>query len=65
MKNNTHCALLFICVNKENDDLYNKYTECVKHHNNDAFTTHFQTQGLTCFFQKKPHSLHQNHNLSV
>ena len=51
MKNNTHCALLFICVNKENDDLYNKYTECMAHHNNDNIPT-FPNIGFDLFFQK-------------
>jgi dUTP pyrophosphatase len=52
MKNNTHCALLFICVNKENDDLYNKYTECVKHHNNNIHNP-FPNAGFDLFFPEK------------
>tara|TARA_E500000178_G_C16972039_1_gene731411 strand:- start:157 stop:714 length:558 start_codon:yes stop_codon:yes gene_type:complete len=53
MDNNSHCALLFVCVNKDSDDLYNKYTECVKQHNNNNIKNPFPNAGFDLFFPEK------------
>ena len=53
MRNTTNCALLYVSVNKENDDLYNKYTDRVKVHNDEIINNSFPNAGFDIFFPEK------------
>ena len=52
MKNNTHCALLFVSVNPsiENDNLSYKYKQGIKYHNDGITNNQYPNAGFDLFF---------------
>ena len=53
MTHNTKCAVLYIAINKNNEELLEKYKNLSEKHNNQIKTDPYPNAGVDIFFRKK------------